>query len=271
MNATEDSLRRVFMEGFTASDLAEPLASFDDTTSLETAQRFMLNRPLRIVGVRTNGIVTGYLKQDDLLDCPIAEQTLALDTVRVLNATASFQEIVVELAKNPFLLVASMTQPVGVIARPDLEKAPMRMWLFGMVTLIEMRLTRTVREFYPDGTWAEYVSETRFRKARELQQERSRRNQSVDLIDCLQLGDKGQLFGRSPELRQRWGRSRRQVEKVVKQLERLRNNLAHSQGIIEENWEAIVLLAETMDRVLTVPEHLSVENSLTPFESERRT
>lgn len=61
------------------------------------------------------------------------------------------------------------------------------------------------------------------------------------------------------------------AEKVVKQLERLRNNLAHSQGIIEENWEAIVLLAETMDRVLTVPEHLSVENSLTPFESERRT
>ena len=74
-------------------------------------------------------------------------------------------------------------------------------------------------------------------------------------MDCLQLGDKGQLFSRSSELRKnRWDRSRRQIESAVKELERLRNNLAHSQDIVSENWDAIVRLAEILELLLAVNE-----------------
>ncbi|GAB5516633.1 MAG: hypothetical protein Rhob2KO_43580 [Rhodopirellula baltica] len=43
---TVRSLRRVFRESIVARDLAEPLASFDDTAALDALREFMLDRPL---------------------------------------------------------------------------------------------------------------------------------------------------------------------------------------------------------------------------------
>ena len=263
---TEESLRRVFLEGFAARDLAEPLASFDVTTDVQIVRQFMVDRPLRVVGVRVDGLIAGYVEQDEIDDRPLSEQIIPFAESIVITTSTAFQEIVARLDQDRFLTVTALGQPVGVIVRNDLEKAPMRMWLFGMVTLVEMRITRIIREAYADDAWTEVVSESRLNKAVQLQNERSRRNRAVDLIDCLQLGDKGQLLARSTELRERyWNRSRKWIEKVIKELERLRNNLAHSQDIITENWNAIVRLSETLDRILEAPGNLPAQSSLTPY------
>ena len=267
---TEESLRRVFLEGFSAGDLAEPLASFDSTTDVQVVRDFMVNRPLRVVGIRVNGLITGYVEQDGIDDRPLSEQLIPFADAIVITSAAPFQDIVARLNQDRFLTVTALGQPVGAIVRNDLEKAPMRMWLFGMVTLVEMRITRIVRESYGNEALAEILTTSRYEKAVQLQTERSRRNRSVDLIDCLQFGDKGQLLARSAELRERyWNRSRKWIEKVVKELERLRNNLAHSQDIITENWEAIVRLSETLDRILEAPEDLPAKSSLTPYQEPK--
>ena len=266
-NPTEESLRRVFLQGFAARDLAEPLASFDATADIKDVREFMVNRPLRVVGVRIDGLVAGYVLQDELDERSLLEQSLEFEDAVVIAGSVSFQEVVSRLNQHRFLVVTAIGQPTGVIVRDDIEKAPMRMWLFGMVTLVEMRITRVVRESYPNDSWMDLISESRLTKARQLQDERARRLRSVDLVDCLQLGDKGQLLARSTELRERhWNRSRRQIEKVIKELERLRNNLAHSQDIVAENWDAIVRLADTLDLIVEGPKHLAIKNSLTPYD-----
>jgi hypothetical protein len=43
------------------------------------------------------------------------------------------------------------------------------------------------------------------------------------------------------------------VEDIGKQLEKLRNNLAHAQDIISNDWDTIVALAEQVDSVLDGP------------------
>lgn len=268
-NTTEESVRRVFHEGFAARDLAEPLASFDVTTDTRRVRRFMVNRPLRVVGIRDNGLVTGYVEQDEITDQPLAEQAIPLAEASVLTTSAPFQEIITRLDSNRFLIITALGQPTGVIVRNDLQKHPMRMWLFGMVTLFDMKITRLLRGFFGDDGWVQHVSESRLEKAKQLQSERARRKQSVDLMDCLQLGDKGQLMARSGELRERyWNRSRRHIDRVIKQLERLRNNLAHSQDIVTENWEAIVRIAETLDLLFDAPGALPANASFTPHGPE---
>ena len=265
---TVENLRHVFLEGFTARDLAEPLASFDANTDVEVVREFMVNRPLKVVGIRMEGLVAGYITQDDINGLSLGEQRVELSEEIMIRSTAPFQEVVGRLNHTAFLIVTSLGQSVGVIVRDDLEKAPMRMWLFGMVTLVEMRITRAIQITYRNDSWVEFVSDSRLAKARQIQEERGRRNRPVTLLDCLQLGDKGQLLARSASLREKfWNRSRRQIEKVIKQLERLRNNLAHSQDIIVENWDAIVRLSETLDQILEAPKHLPYQNSLTPYES----
>lgn len=251
---TEDNVRRVFLEGFAARDLAEPLASFDATTDSSSVRKFMERRPLRVVGIRVDGLVTGYVEQDHVDDRPLSEQALPLTDAAMVVTAAPFQDLVKLLDVHRFLIVTALGQPIGVIVRNDLQKAPMRMWLFGMISLFDMKITRILKHYYANDSWVDLISKSRLEKAQQLQAERARRKQSIDLMDCLQLGDKGQLLAKSLELRQHfWNQSRKHIEKVVKQLEKLRNNLAHSQDIVSENWEAIVRMAEALESLLDAP------------------
>src|SRR5262249_58034490 len=123
------------------------------------------------------------------------------------------------------------------------QKPAGRMWLFGMVTLIELRHTRLIQETCPDEGWRAYLSEGRLRKAEGLMAERRRRHRSVGLLDCLQLADKGQIVARNEEIRNRTiFASRREAEDGIRMLEGLRNNLAHAQDIVSSDWEPIVQL-----------------------------
>lgn len=118
----------------------------------------------------------------------------------------------------------------------------MRMFLFGMITIIEMLITEIIRRRHADGSWQQLLSTARLERAEELQQERARRGQQVELVDCLQFGDKGWIITFHEELRQALGqRSRREARSMVKEIESLRNNLAHTQEIIPTGWRQIIL------------------------------
>jgi hypothetical protein len=154
----------------------------------------------------------------------------------------------------PRLFVKVLGVVGGITTKSDLEKQPMRMWLFGMVTLIEMRFTRLIVQYCPDDSWQQFLSDARVQKARDLLAERARRNQCVSLLDCIQFSDKGQILARNEEIRRlTMFESRRRVEQIFKELERLRNNLAHSQDIIASDWQIIVQLTENMERVIEGP------------------
>ena len=88
-------------------------------------------------------------------------------------------------------------------------------------------------------------------KAKELLEERRRRNQAVQLSQCLQLSDKGQILIKVESTRKILGiASVRQGRETIKMIETLRNNLAHAQDIVTSDWITIVRLAENLDRVL---------------------
>jgi len=245
-------LRRVFYEGFSVHDIAEPLVSIDATSPADEIRQFMEARAFEVVGARSEGLVVGYLAKPDLTSGPCSQFVHAFDEAEVLDDTSSLAEVVGKLNGTARVFLTFLGQVGGIVTRSDLQKPPMRMWLFGMVSLIEMRMVRLIEQQCLDEQWRAYLSDARIAKAQQLLTERTRRNQNLGLLDCLQFSDKGQIIARNPAIRQttRFG-SRRQVETVVKQLERLRNNLAHSQDIISTDWETIVMLAADLDNILS--------------------
>ena len=85
-----------------------------------------------------------------------------------------------------------------------------------------------------------------------LQAERQRRNQNPRLLDCLQFAYKAQITVSDNDLRQQIGFvSHHRGEEAIKSLEKLRNNLAHSQEIVAHDWPIISRLAERLERVLS--------------------
>jgi len=253
-SSTLHSLRRVFQQGFVVHDIAEPLVSFDDSTSSEKVQAFMKAKRFEIVGIRKEGRVEGYVELADLGAGVCADYIQPFDDMQVILNSTGLADLVLRLKDQRRLFVSILGRVGGIVSRTDLQKPPVRMWLFGMVTLIEMRFSRLIQQYYPEEKWKQFLSEGRIQKTEELLAERIRRNQDLSLLDCLQLSDKAQIIARSEELRNLTSfQSRRQLDDAAKMLGKLRDNLAHSQDIITGDWDIIVALSESLDAVLEGP------------------
>ncbi|MFV1975256.1 MAG: bifunctional (p)ppGpp synthetase/guanosine-3',5'-bis(diphosphate) 3'-pyrophosphohydrolase, partial [Candidatus Scalindua sp.] len=134
----------------------------------------------------------------------------------------------------------------------DIQKPSVRMWLFGMITIVEIFIARTIEIKHPQSAWRRELSPERLKKAEDLQNERKRRDQHVTLLDCLQLGDKAKILMKDPEMREDMGfESKRTADKALKDFESLRNNLAHAQDIITYNWESIVTISRRLNKIMT--------------------
>ncbi len=252
--STLQSLRRVFQQSFVVYDIAEPLASFDDTSSAAELCSHMTARRFEIVGIRREGRVTGYVELAELEKGPLAECIKPFAESQIILDSTPLADLVLRLRNHRRLFVSVLGQVGGIVSRTDLQKPPVRMWLFGIVTLIEMRFSRMIERFCPQESWKEHLSAGRLQKANDLLAERIRRNQDLNLLDCLQFSDKVQIIARNETLRGMTRfESRRRIEETAKEIEKLRNNLAHSQDIIANDWETILTLAEQLDAVLEGP------------------
>jgi len=141
----------------------------------------------------------------------------------------------------------------GIVTLTDLQRPPVRMWLFGLITIIEMTFTDMILEQWPNEEWTELLSKGRLEKARVLNDERSRRREDygVRLLDCLQFSDKGQILMKNKSMRETLGfDSKASGDRAVQRVEALRNSLAHAQDILTGGWETIVALTKNLDNIL---------------------
>jgi hypothetical protein len=235
---------KIFLRGLTVRDIAEPLPSFDSETPAAVVRASLEQHHLQVAGVRQNGFITGYLEYGDLGEGACGQFCHPIHEAITLSGNAHLTELVIALDQEPFLFVNFLGEIGGIVTRADLDDPPVRMWLFGLVTLIEMRFITLIEHHFEGDDWAKYLSDNRVAKAADLQQERQRRGQDPRLLDCLQFSDKAQIVIRDQVLREQVGfQSRRQAEQAIKNLERLRNNLAHAQDIVSLDWRTIVNLS----------------------------
>jgi hypothetical protein len=170
---------------------------------------------------------------------------------QVTDSETPLRETLIMLGEQPFLFVTSLGAVGGIITRADLQKPSVRMWLFGLITLVEHAFSELIRVRYPDNAWREYLSDNRLERAERFQAERRRRNESMDLISCLALADKGQLLSKDREIREQLGMgSRSAAREAVRNMEQLRNSLAHAHDIVTGSWRTIVNLSVNVDKVL---------------------
>jgi hypothetical protein len=155
------------------------------------------------------------------------------------------------LARSKYCFVSVLGSVSAVITRNDIQKPPVRMWLFGMISIVEMYISRQLETKYQDSSWQAKLSINRLRKAQNLQENRKRRNQKLSLLDCLHLADKAKILVKDPGMRKEAGfESKREAEKAIRDFESLRNSLAHVQDIITYDWDTIVTVSKRLEKIM---------------------
>jgi len=248
-------LGKIFETAFRVEDIAESLVSFDAERPVSEGLGILRRNQFRVAGIREDGVITGYIKTGELGDGfgACGDYRRDFDDGEVIAADADLSQTIRALSRRQRLFVTAFGKVNGIVTWTDLQKPPVRMWLFGVITLIEMAFTQMIATWFPDDAWIRLVSQSRLSKAETLLAERRRLNDggTVQLLDCLQFSDKGQILVKDEDARRVMGlQSKREGDRLIRDLGRLRDSLAHSQDIVTHGWEVIVAMAEQIDEIL---------------------
>ncbi len=244
-------LGRTFSQSLSAVDLAEPLLSLDENQAAGMAAELMRERNITVLGVRREGAVVGWIATGSSREGMIRQHSQPFGDMGILQEGAGLDAVLAALAEAEHVFVEWLGAIAGVITRRDLQKPPLRMWLFGAITVLDTNLTRAIEELFPNDSWQMRLSTGRMEKAAALRAERERRGSRCELIDCLQIKDKADILMTEPMCLAVLGvTSRREGERLTSSVEKLRNHLAHAQELEPVHLATAIRLAASIRSIV---------------------
>jgi len=247
---------RALYNNISVKHVLEPLQSCRADDESTVIRKRMEELDFDVMGVEENGQVYGYVERSTLAGGPCAKYGRTFHPSELITESTSLADVFSVLYDNPRIFVLKGTRVMGIVTRGDLQKSPVRMWIFGLVTLIEMNLLFIVRARYPNDSWKNHISEARLRKANDLFDGRKKKNEAIDLADCLQFCDKADLVLEVPDIKQKieYG-LKTSPQTILDSAEDLRDILAHAQDlVVGSTWTDRIDLMREIEELLNALE-----------------
>lgn len=252
LKSTSSDLRRLYEESITVKYIGESLQSVGGDQDTILIKKWMSEQNFDILGIEENGVVCGYIERENLGEGLCSQYQKIFHPSELIAASTPLMQILPFLREKSRLFILETNRINGIVTCGDLQKAPVRMLLFGLITLLEMNLLRLIRLYFPNNQWEDFLKPERVMMAKRLWEIERDKNQALDLSDYLQFCDKRDIILTSPELIDRLElSSKRGAERLLKSAEFLRNKLAHAQDLVNgSSWSEIISLTEEIERLL---------------------
>ena len=260
LKSTVANLRKIFEECITLQYIAEELVSFDISCSSAEVKEEMEKRNFDIVGVSDGGRVIGYVEKNVLNERTLKKYYKRFPKHLLIREDMPMLPGIHLLIDNPYIITMGKKEEYyGIITRGDLQKAPIRMWLFGLISMLEMNFLYIIRTVYPDGSWIQFLSPGRLSKANDEFCIKQTQNMSLDLIDCLQWVDLISIICKSTALYQTLiNCPKKDFEKLTHKIIKLRNDLAHSHDLNANDWPKLIILAQEIEKLIVDCENIEL-------------
>lgn len=248
-------LRNIFENDITAIHIAEELKSCDSNCDSIKIKDIMISKDFEVFGIKNDGNIIGYIEIDDL-DCGKCEDyIMEFHSSDLISESTPLAHVLPILREKPRIFVLYGNQIKGIITRSDLQKLTVRLFLFGIINILEMQMTRIIKNFYNENEWNNYLTLNRIEYAKRVYDIQKRNNDNIELIDCLTLADKKTIFLKSTII-DNLDYSEESLNTVLGRVERLRNDLAHSRDLNNPKeteyvtWSKIIDLTGEIEKLL---------------------
>jgi hypothetical protein len=181
---------------------------------------------------------------------------IAIDNL-IADAT-SLAKVFSILGRREYSFVVADANVAGIITRADLNKPPARIYLFGLVSLLEMHLVFWIRKEFGDESWKQHLTESRIEQALKLYEQRKQNHQELNLCECLQVCDKANVVMTRDELRDLFGiNSKTEGRRLFGRAQDLRDLLAHGHTSLVKGttWEDLTKTVAWMERSLEMSDN----------------
>jgi len=252
LNAIQDLWER----SLTAKTIAVPLESLSKNDDVQNALAIKKEKHFDVIGIRDdNDHVIGYLDIgliEHLSDGVCNDYCLPFDIQNVVSLHTPLKDSLIKIQSKDRLFVLGDKGVSHIITLADLHKQPVRMLLFSLISLIEMSLSVLITKEFPNGEWQGHIPENRLKRAKGIFDDRKRKNQECSLIDCLQISDKSTIL-RKNGYAETWGfETKKQAKTFFKNLNKLRDNLAHSQQTVWEDITQLTSIHSKAEEILEI-------------------
>lgn len=234
-------------ESFTAYQIAVPLETINSNSDPSEINQLFNEKNYDVIGYKDGNSIVGYLHKEDIKD---KYRVRDFDIKDVIAVNTPLIHSISLLSSRDRLFLIDRSSIKYIITKADLQKAPVRMLFFGLITLFESQLANAINRRYPNNDWKWLLKENRINETEKVYQTKLASNTEIDLLDCTQLADKNSIIVATVEFTNLLPyTSKTKAEKWLRKVEALRNDLAHSQSLHEwfENKEVIKLINEVND------------------------
>jgi len=230
LRSHELDLVEMFSASVRLEHISSPLLSRDVRESAVVVRLLMEQRGYDVIGVMDGDKTIGYARRDALSGGTLGDAQLSFPDALRLPALTPLPDALTPISTQGQVFVTRDGAVWGIATLADLQKLPVRLYVFGLVTLIEMNLLRIMRR-HPELAWQSILSGKKMRAAEEILQDRRSNNLDTGLDECLQFYDKYTILLKQPWFAEALGRSKRNARHLFGQLRILRDSLAHAHTI----------------------------------------
>jgi hypothetical protein len=227
-------IRSIFEDNIPVKIISEEIFSLPEGAFQTEIKEIMDKENFDIIGAKsTNGTLVGFYHRNDLNgDNPIPKPLTFIHDHIILDS-ASILTAFKLLNDYEYLFLLEGNKICRLITRSDLDKIPVRLWLFGIISILEMQLKTKIALEFPYEEWQGLLKEKRLQDARKLFNEKKKHNEETELLQCLQLCDLKDIIIKTPSLKLIFSEnfSTKKLDHIFKKITEIRNYLAHAQNI----------------------------------------
>lgn len=239
--------RNIFEGSIKVTDISVPLVSYSLQDSPKNVKHDMTKKRFDAAGVKKNGEIVGYTLINNLKEHSKVIPFNSFKPTDFISDSTPLLELLPILKKKSRIFVLHASEIVGIVTVSDLQKPTFRMLLFGLISILETHTTELIKEKFPNESWVKFLNSKRMAKVNELFQQRKENNEEIDLCDCIQFGDGRDILKKGKLIHKINFKSNEDFVKFFKNIENLRDLLAHSQSIESERYSWIQIIDFTTE------------------------
>jgi len=245
IKSSSRDFRDIFENSISVSTISEKLVCCSPMDDALKVRKSMDTADYDVLGVNENSQVSGYVEKTNLGAGHCKEYQNIFHPSQLIANSTPLIDILPIMKENNWIFVLEKNHVTSIVTRADLQKAPVRMLMFGLTTLLEMNMQRIIESFIERDAWQQYLSRGRLDIAQTFLAMRQRRNEAISLLDCIQFCDKVHIIACSADLCRKLEIADKRTKQRLGAIGNLRNRLAHTQDIVVgSSWEEVIDLTE---------------------------
>lgn len=250
------SLKSLYEENITVKSIAQELEFCSKDDSAISIRSKMEEKHFDTLAVEDEGEIVGYIDRHGLDEGKIMDYMKVFSPRELVSDSTPLIQLLHIFKKTNRVFVLENNSINKLITHADLQKPPIRMLIFGYITLLEMRLSDIILHRFGGESWYPMISEDRLHKANQLYERRVEKNEEINLIECLQISDKFDIIHKDEELRAFFQiPSKSKGKKDANAIRKLRDKISHANELgLDMSWIEIIEVVQTCGRLLEISE-----------------